>query len=94
MAEELLSRGWHISIPGPVTYPKNEALREAVKTIPLERLLLETDCPYLAPQAWRGKRNEPSYLGFTNFAVAEAKGLDPAQTWRATADNAKRFFDL
>jgi TatD DNase family protein len=94
MAEKLLSRGWLISIPGPVTYPKNEALREAVRTIPLERLVLETDCPYLSPQAWRGKRNEPSYLGFTNLAVAEAKGLDPAQTWLATAENAKTFFNL
>ncbi|MFW5836396.1 MAG: TatD family hydrolase [Desulfovibrionaceae bacterium] len=93
-AERILELGWFVSIPGPVTFPKNQALREAARIIPLNRLLLETDCPFLAPQPWRGKRNEPAYLGFSNQAVAEAKGLDPAETWLAAAATAAAFFGI
>lgn len=94
MAEELLSHGWHLSIPGPVTYKKNEAVQEAVASIPLDRLVLETDCPYLAPEPWRGKRNEPALIGFTAVKVAELKGMDPAELWLKAGDNARRFFGL
>jgi TatD DNase family protein len=93
-AREILSKGWMISIPGPVTYAKNTALREAVAGIDLSRLLLETDCPYLAPEPYRGKQNEPAYLVFTALAVAALKNLAPALVWQATGENARRFFGI
>lgn len=94
LARRLVDNGWHLSIPGPVTYPKNEALRRAAAAIPLDRLLIETDCPYLSPQPWRGKRNHPALSAFTAQAVAQARGADPAELWAACGDNAKRFFGL
>lgn len=93
-AHELLERGWHISIPGPVTFPKSEALREAVAMIPVERLVLETDCPYLTPAPYRGKRNEPAYLAFTAQTVAEVKGMDPAELWSRCGETALEFFKI
>jgi len=93
-AGEILAQGWMISIPGPVTYAKNTALRDAVAGIDLSRMLLETDCPYLAPEPYRGKQNEPAYLVFTALAVAELKNLDPDTVWRTTGDNARTFFGV
>ena len=94
LAEAVLARGWTVSIPGPVTYRKNDELRAAVAMIPLERMLVETDSPYLAPEPWRGKRNHPALAAFTAAAVAEIKGLDTEEVWRATGQNALRFFGL
>lgn len=94
LATAIVERGWHLSIPGPVTFPKNQQLREAVAVVPLERLVLETDCPYLAPEPYRGKRNEPALLGFTAAAVAACKGLEPAALWTACGDTARKFFGL
>ncbi len=93
-ARELLGHGWHLSIPGPVSYAKNEALQEAVAHIPLERMLLETDCPYLSAEPWRGKRNHPALLGFTAQAVARIKNLPLEEIWAATGRNALTFFGL
>lgn len=93
-AREVLSHGWHVSIPGPVSYGRNEELRQAVALIPLERMLIETDCPYLSAEPWRGKRNHPALIGFTAQAVAGAKGLDVAEVWAATGRNALEFFEL
>jgi len=93
-AETILGHGWHISIPGPVSYAKNEALRSAVASIPLERLLLETDCPYLSAEPWRGKRNHPALLGFTAVSVAAAKNMPVENLWAATGANARAFFEL
>jgi len=90
----VLDHGWHVSIPGPVTYGRNEALREAVAMIPLDRLLIETDCPYLSAEPWRGKRNHPALIGFTAACLAEIKGLAPAELWAATGRNACAFFNL
>lgn len=70
-ARDYLDLGLHLSIAGPITYPNAHALRETVRGLPLDRLLLETDCPYLAPQRWRGKRNEPSYVTHTAETIAE-----------------------
>lgn len=90
----ILARGWHISIPGTVTFPKNDLLREAVRAIPLDRLVLETDCPYLTPMPWRGRRNEPAYLPFTAQAVAAAKNMDPAELWTSCGQTARAFFHV
>lgn len=93
-AEYIVEAGWHVSIPGPVTFPANAALREALAVIPKDRLLTETDCPYLAPMPYRGKRNEPAYAAFTATRMAEVLGEDPAVLWKRCGDNARRFFGL
>lgn len=92
MARECVEMGFYISIPGTVTYSSNEQLREVVRGIKIERLLLETDCPYLSPVPHRGKRNEPSYVRITAEKVAELKGLSLEDVGRITSLNAKRLF--
>jgi TatD DNase family protein len=94
MARRIVDKGWHISIPGPVTFPANQALRDAVAAIPLERLLVETDCPYLSPAPLRGKRNEPANLGYAIAAMAEARAMPVDELWTRCGDNARRFFSL
>lgn len=94
LAARLTDNGWHVSIPGPVTYPANEALREAVRGIPADRLLLETDCPYLSPLEWRGKRNEPAFAVFTAACVARERGVEVESLWEQCGRNAARFFGL
>ncbi len=90
----IVAHGWHVSLPGPVSYPANEPLREAARALPLDRLLLETDCPYLSPVPYRGKRNEPAYMVFTAQAVALARGMDTAELWTVAGENARRFFGV
>lgn len=94
MAREILSRGWLASIPGPVTYPKNTALAEAVAAMDMDRLVVETDCPYLTPEPWRGKRNEPAFAVFTAARVAALKGLTVEDAWRRMGRTAAAFFGL
>ncbi|MBO4368986.1 MAG: TatD family hydrolase [Desulfovibrio sp.] len=94
LAKRIIHNGWHISIPGPVTYKTNGTLREALSVIPSERLLLETDCPYLAPHPWRGTRNEPAYTVFTVHALANAMNKAVEELWCQLGNNAKRFFGL
>lgn len=93
-ARRIIRNGWHISIPGPVTFPANSALREAVRELPADKLLLETDCPYLPPVPWRGTRNEPAYTVFTARAVAAARSEPADQLWLQCGANARRFFGL
>ncbi|NDV18367.1 YchF/TatD family DNA exonuclease [Pseudodesulfovibrio sp. JC047] len=94
-AERLVGNGWHISIPGPVTYrKKSEAVQAAVARIPLDRLMVETDCPYLTPEPWRGKRNHSSLVVFTAQRIAQIKGRSLENIWHITGDNARRFFSL
>ncbi len=91
LAEACIELGMYISISGIVTFKKAEALRDAVKALPLERLLVETDAPYLAPMPMRGKRNEPAYTSYTNRFLAELKGVSEVECARITTDN---FFTL
>jgi TatD DNase family protein len=93
-ARTLLGHGWTISIPGPVSYSANAALRKAVEVIPLERMVIETDSPYLSAEPWRGKRNHPALVGFTAACVAQIKGLSTEDVWAATGRNARTFFEL
>jgi TatD DNase family protein len=93
-ARLITERGWHISVPGTVTYARSEALREAVRAIPADRLLLETDCPYLSPEPYRGKTNEPALLGFTAREIARLRGEDLAGLWQRCGDNTRKFFGL
>ena len=94
LARRILHNGWHISIPGPVSYPANSALREAVALIPEDRLLLETDAPYLAPVPYRGKRNEPAYIAQTADFIAAELHRDRAEIEAETYANACRLFGL
>ncbi|MBT0665685.1 YchF/TatD family DNA exonuclease [Geobacter pelophilus] len=94
MAQECIAMGFYISIPGTVTYPSNEQLREVVRGIKTENLLIETDCPYLSPVPHRGKRNEPSYVRITAEKVAELKGLSLEDVGRITTFNSRRLFRI
>ena len=94
LMEHIIRQGWHLSIPGPVGYPANKTLREVARDVPLESLLLETDAPYLAPQEWRGKRNEPAFTVFIAACIARERGMDTAELWTACGENARRFFSL
>ena len=93
-AEEFLELGFYISFAGPITFPKAENLREALKAVPVEKLLLETDCPFLAPQPKRGKRNEPSYLQYTIPVFAELYKLTVEDIERITTLSAKKLFGI
>lgn len=93
-AQEALSLGLFLGIGGPVTYPKNEALREALQRIPLSRILLETDAPYLPPQAFRGQRNDPLKVRWVAEKVAQVKGLSVEEVAEATFVNAQKLFGL
>lgn len=93
-ARRSLELGFHLSIPGTVTYKKNDRLRSIVQTIPDDRILLETDCPFLAPEPLRGKDNEPSYIVHTARKVAEVRGVDVGAIGLLTAQNAIKLFKL
>lgn len=86
-AKNLLDRNWYISFSGIITYPKNAALREIVKKIPLSSILIETDAPFLAPQAFRGKRNEPCFVPEVAKQIAEIKNLSLEEVSLATFQN-------
>lgn len=91
-ALEWTRRGFHVSFSGTVTYPRNERLREAARAVPLERLLVETDAPYLAPRSRRGRRNEPAFVLETLAVVAAARGEDLAALGPRIAANARALF--
>ncbi len=93
-ARQCLAQGLYISISGTVTYPSNQQLRDVVQNLPLERLLLETDCPYLPPVPYRGKRNEPAYTRITAETVAQLRGLTVEDVGRITTMNAGRLFGI
>lgn len=86
--------GFYISFAGPLTYKKNDDLREACQLCPLDRLLLETDAPFLPPQSMRGKRNESSLMIETAQIAAQVKGMSLDELGRITTENAKRLFGL
>jgi TatD DNase family protein len=89
-----LERRWYVSFAGNVTYKNAYDLRAAVRRVPADRLLAETDSPYLSPQAVRGKRNEPSNVIYTLGVLAEARGVEPAELERRIEANAAEVFGL
>lgn len=93
-ASAFLDLGLELSLSGVITYPNAGPLREVVKKIPLERLLLETDAPYLSPQPRRGKRNEPAYVRYTAQALADIQQVPLATVARQTWENTRRLFKL
>ena len=94
LAHRYHNLGFQISFAGPVTYPKNEALREAAKSLPPEAIVIETDAPYLSPQPQRGKRNEPANIRFTANQIAEVRSESLNAITNQTTLNAVRLFGL
>jgi TatD DNase family protein len=94
LLEPALERGWYVSFAGNVTFPKAQELRAAAARVPADRLLAETDSPYLAPQPRRGRPNEPAYVVHTLAALAEARGVDQAELERQIERNAAAAFGL
>ncbi|HTA77408.1 MAG TPA: TatD family hydrolase [bacterium] len=92
--ERFMDLGCTFSIAGPVTFKNGQSIRDAVAKIPLDRLVVETDSPYLTPEPHRGKRNEPGYVRFTAEKVAQVKGITLEELATATTRNAKRFFNI
>lgn len=93
-AGELFKLGFYVSIAGPVTFPKARRLQELVKGLPLEMLLVETDCPFLSPHPYRGKRNEPANVRLIVQRIAQIKGMPLDKVSQVTTENACRVFRL
>jgi TatD DNase family protein len=94
MMQECIRLGYMISMSGPVTFRKATDKHEIAREVPLEWLLVETDCPYLTPEPYRGRRNEPAYVAYTARAIAELRGTSLDSIALATTANARRLFDL
>lgn len=93
-AAACLEMGMHLSFGGMVTFKRNEELRQVSLAVPLNRLLVETDAPYLSPTPFRGKRNEPAHVRLTAACLAETRGVSKEEIAAATTDNARRLFRL
>jgi TatD DNase family protein len=94
MAKEVVKRGWVISFSGVVTYPNAGELREVAQMLPEDKIVVETDCPFLPPQAYRGERNEPAYVKETALVVAQARGVSVEEIEKVTDANAGRVFGV
>ena len=94
MAKELIKRGWYLGIDGPITYKNAVKALEVIRSVPMDRILLETDSPYLAPVPNRGKRNDSTNLQFIAEVVAREKGLDVETVAAQTMANGKRLFRI
>jgi len=94
IARRCLDLGLLISLAGPVTYPNARALPEVARFVPADRLVIETDCPFLPPQGYRGKRNEPAYLALTAARAAELRGEPLEDFARRASDNARRLLRI
>ena len=92
MALECVRMGWHISLAGPVTYPNAVKPVQVAQVVPIEKLFIETDCPYLSPQAVRGKRNEPAHVKYVAEKIAQIRKKSIEEIAYHTTENAKRFF--
>ena len=94
VAEAALEMGFYIGITGPVTYKKADSLRDIVSRLPLNRIMVETDAPFLAPQQRRGKRNEPAFVAYVAEQIATLHDLSSEEIARITSANAQRLFGL
>ncbi|GKU85031.1 TatD family hydrolase [Niallia sp. NCCP-28] len=93
-AKECIEMNFYISLGGTVTFKNAKKPKEVAASIPLEKLLIETDCPYLAPTPYRGKRNEPSYVQLVAEEIAEIKGISYEEVAKKTTENAKKLFGI
>ncbi|NLW40507.1 MAG: TatD family hydrolase [Tissierellia bacterium] len=94
MAMEYIKLGFYISLAGPVTFKNARVPKEVAKAVPLDKLMIETDAPYLTPEPYRGKRNEPIYVRYVAGTIAELKGLTFEEVAKQTAENTKRLFNI
>ncbi len=94
MAKELTKKGWFIGFTGVLTFKNAKKAVEVAANIPLEKLVLETDCPYMAPEPYRGKRNHPGYLSRMAEKLAEIRGLPVEEIARITTENGKRLYGI
>ena len=94
MAKWLVSRGWYIGFTGVLTFKNARKAVEVAANIPLDRLVLETDCPYMAPEPFRGKRNHPGYLYRMAQRLAELRDLPVDEIHRITTENGKRLYRI
>lgn len=92
LLDRFLEMGCYVSFAGPVTFKKADAIREAAARVPLDRLLVETDCPFMAPEPYRGRKNEPALTIFTAKRIAEVRGIADDELAEATTANARRLF--
>jgi TatD DNase family protein len=94
IAREYVNMGFYIGVGGVVTFKNGRKLKEIVEEIPLDKVLLETDCPYLAPVPYRGKRNDSTYLSYVAEEIAQLKGITAEEVISVTADNARQLFGI
>ena len=94
LARQYIKLGAYLSIAGPVTFKNARKLVEVVETIPLDRLMIETDSPYLTPHPYRGKRNESTYVKYVCEKIAEIKGVSYEEVANQTMENAKKYFNI
>ncbi len=94
MARELLARGWYLGFDGPVTYKNARRAPEVAAVTPLERMLIETDSPYMTPVPYRGQRNSSRYVHLVAEKLAQWKGVSPEELGRITTENGKRLFGI
>ena len=94
MAQEFIRMGYYIGVGGVVTFKNAKKLKETVESIPLERILLETDCPYMAPEPYRGTRNDSSIIPYVIAKIAELKGITAEEVEHVTEQNARKLFSL
>jgi TatD DNase family protein len=90
--DECLEHGWYVSYAGNVTYPKSQALAATAMRVPLDRVLVETDAPWLTPQVVRKERNQPAYVTHTARFIADLRGIEYAELEAAVEANAARLF--
>jgi TatD DNase family protein len=94
MALEYVKMGFYISLGGPITFKNARVSREVAKAVPIDRLLIETDSPYLTPEPYRGKRNEPLFVRYVAGTIAEIRGITFDELAKETSENAKRLFRI
>lgn len=94
MLKEYLRLGDYISLGGAVTFKNSKIRKEVAKIVPLDRLLLETDCPYMTPVPYRGKRNEPKYVNIVAEYIADLRGISKSDLVKVTDENTKRFYNI
>ena len=94
MARELVDRGWYLSFNGAATFKNARKAPEVIQVVPMERLMIETDAPYLTPVPYRGRRNDSTYVHLVAERIAQLRDMTPAAVEQATWDNGKRFFGI
>ena len=94
MAKELIKRGWYIGFTGVLTFKNARKALEVAANIPIDRIVIETDCPYMAPVPFRGKRNDPGKLCYMAEKLAEIRGITPEEAARITLENGKRLYRI